>query len=48
MNKEANLPKPKIQQEDGIKSYMSGQMYRKVSYIDGKLDGPWEQFYENS
>jgi len=26
---------------------MSGQMYKKMTYKDGKLDGPWEQFYEN-
>ena len=41
MNQEANPPKPKIQQEDGVKYYMPGQMYKKMNYKDGKLDGSW-------
>ena len=36
-----------MQQEDGVKYYMSGQMYKKMTYKEGKLDGPWEQFYQN-
>ena len=33
------------QAEDGVKYYMNGQMYKKMTYKDGQLDGPWEQFY---
>ncbi len=34
-------------EEDGVKYYMNGQIYKKMTYSDGVLDGPWEQFYPN-
>ena len=33
--------------EDGVKYYMNGQIYQKMTYKDGQLDGPWEQFYSS-
>ena len=45
MTSETDREDSQTPEEDGVKYYMNGQMYKKMTYSDGVLDGPWSQFY---